>query len=230
MCDDNTATRSNNSHLEEKHIPSLFIVQQLLWSLRNTLIRKSVLPPYPYRCVGPMAAANPQPRPIPGTPRVISPSPTPSDNKERRDGYFGPITRSVTRNRVKSPPLIDEEKERDYTSDSSVESDRARTRSRSPITAGRRRRSRRSSSSTSLVSGLTARPKPLGKKKDTPSVIPNGHASNGHLSPSSAGSSYWRDLSRSPSPLGLIPIHRHWRSVVCHIFPPERFLPPYADD
>lgn len=48
---------------------------------------------------------------------------------------------------------------------------------------------------------------------------------NGHLSPSSAvepGSyttagfwqSKWRDFSRSPSPLGLIPIHRHWRTFV----------------
>jgi diacylglycerol kinase (CTP) len=38
-----------------------------------------------------------------------------------------------------------------------------------------------------------------------------------HLSPKSAGgmgSSYWRNLSRSPSPLGLIPLHRHWRSFI----------------
>ena len=28
------------------------------------------------------------------------------------------------------------------------------------------------------------------------------------------GSSYWRNLSRSPSPLGLIPIHREWRAFV----------------
>lgn len=165
-------------------------------------------------------AATSQPRAIPGTPRVISPSPTPSDHREGREGYFGPVTRSVARNRVKSPPLIDEENEKDGTSDSSVESDRARTRSRSPITPSRPSRFRRSSSSASSASGLKANSKLAGKKKkDVPPVTANGYASNGHLSPSSAGSSYWRELSRSPSPLGLIPIHRHWRSLVRHYHP-----------
>ena len=40
---------------------------------------------------------------------------------------------------------------------------------------------------------------------------------NGHLlappQPTIAGWN-WRDFSRSPSPLGLIPIHRHWRTFV----------------
>lgn len=44
-------------------------------------------------------------------------------------------------------------------------------------------------------------------------------STNGFLSPASAypqgyGSAYWRNLSRSPSPLGLIPIHREWRAFV----------------
>ena len=40
---------------------------------------------------------------------------------------------------------------------------------------------------------------------------------NGHLRPESAAAKYWRELSRSPSPLGLIPIHQSWRSFVrCH--------------
>jgi len=47
----------------------------------------------------------------------------------------------------------------------------------------------------------------------------NGKAStsNGHLAPPqpSAPTGWsWRDFSRSPSPLGLIPIHRHWRTFV----------------
>jgi diacylglycerol kinase (CTP) len=37
---------------------------------------------------------------------------------------------------------------------------------------------------------------------------------NGHLSPESAVTSYWRAISRSPSPLGLIPIHQKWRVFV----------------
>ena len=47
---------------------------------------------------------------------------------------------------------------------------------------------------------------------------PNGQM-NGFLSPNSAypqgfGRAYWRNLSRSPSPLGLIPIHKEWRAFI----------------
>ncbi|KAI6857350.1 hypothetical protein KC318_g22134, partial [Hortaea werneckii] len=60
---------------------------------------------------------------------------------------------------------------------------------------------------------------------------PNGDqaAPNGFLSPASAypqgyGSSYWRNLSRSPSPLGLIPIHREWRAFVHKHEVPRKIL------
>jgi diacylglycerol kinase (CTP) len=40
-------------------------------------------------------------------------------------------------------------------------------------------------------------------------------ANGGHLAPPTIpGYWTWRDFSRSPSPLGLIPIHRHWRSFI----------------
>lgn len=68
----------------------------------------------------------------------------------------------------------------------------------------------------------TSKPGASTKKKPDPiAKPPNGTAhSNGFLSPADAyrdfgfGSSYWRNLSRSPSPLGLIPIHREWRAFV----------------
>ncbi|KAI9857491.1 MAG: SWI/SNF complex component snf12 [Trichoglossum hirsutum] len=141
-------------------------------------------------------------RRVPGTPRVISPSPTPSDSGDQTSGgYFGPITRSASK-RVVSPSAIDEENEVDgwNLSDSSLE--RSRTRSRSPVIEARRRRK----------SGYTAQ-KPVVSRKDGETVVANGKT-NGHLVPPRTISSYWRDLSRSPSPLGLIPIHRHWRSFV----------------
>jgi diacylglycerol kinase (CTP) len=52
---------------------------------------------------------------------------------------------------------------------------------------------------------------------------------NGYLSPDSAyprgfGSAYWRNLSRSPSPLGLIPIHREWRIFIHKHEIPRKFL------
>lgn len=63
------------------------------------------------------------------------------------------------------------------------------------------------------------------KKPQEPLKPPNGTTqangdANGFLSPASAypksgfGSAYWRSLSRSPSPFGLIPIHREWRAFI----------------
>lgn len=161
---------------------------------------------------------------VPGTPRVISPTPPPSEAPDTRDGYFTSMTWSgPTRHRVVSPPPIDEEDQNDgENSDSSLEK-RARTRSRSPKTAGNGQQG----SSRTHVNGrgdtsIKATSKP--RKKPDP-ITPNGKVtSNGSLSPSSAGTSYWRDFSRSPSPLGLIPIHRHWRSFVHRHEIPRKIL------
>ncbi|KAK3344330.1 hypothetical protein B0T25DRAFT_323542 [Lasiosphaeria hispida] len=145
---------------------------------------------------------------IPATPRVISPSPTPSESDAAaRESYFGPVTRSAARKRLGTPQPVKEELDEDE----SPELRRARTRSRSPI-------------DTRKLGRLTSR---------KPTTTANGHAKiasapltnsylpekveNGHLLPPTpttfAGWS-WRDFSRSPSPLGLIPIHRHWRTFV----------------
>jgi diacylglycerol kinase (CTP) len=62
------------------------------------------------------------------------------------------------------------------------------------------------------MSGLTSRRQLNGLKKSL-ELTPNG-TSNGHLSPAQANKNYWREMSRSPSPLGLIPIHQKWRSFI----------------
>jgi diacylglycerol kinase (CTP) len=135
----------------------------------------------------------------PSTPRVISPSPTPSA-LSNGDEYFPPTTRSAAKRRMGSHAPIDEIDE-----DSEVER-RARTRSRSPLDGVRKRRM----SGFTTVSG-----KPLkeGFIPDGAPIVSNG-GTNGHLKPPQSVASYWRELSRSPSPLGLIPIHRQWRSFV----------------
>ena len=138
---------------------------------------------------------------IPATPQIISPSPTIQDSSEARDGYFAPTTRSASK-RASSPSPIAEENE----PDSSDSDKRARARSRSPKSLINQNRP------TALTSA-TAKPTAASSRVRKPSEPPT----NGHLSPSSAASaasSYWRDFSRSPSPLGLIPIHRHWRSFI----------------
>lgn len=156
---------------------------------------------------------------IPTTPRVISPSPTPSESSSK--DYFGPTTRSAARTaRTKSPPPISEYKERDGSgsgSDRDPEK-RARTRSRSPALEGGKDGRRKLSGLTSIKqSGApTTANKTVRRRGDQ--VVANG-ATNGHLSPQSANKSRWswRELSRSPSPLGLIPIHKTWRTFVSNV-------------
>lgn len=154
--------------------------------------------------------------PIPSTPRVISPSPTPSETPSSKDGYFGPITRSATRGSRAKSPTIPEDKDNESSGSDRDPEKRARTRSRSPVLTGDGMSRRRMSGLTAInpKSGLpSAAGRPVRRKVDV--ALANG-AANGHLSPQSAskGRWNWRELSRSPSPLGLIPIHTKWRSFV----------------
>ncbi|EAS32470.3 phosphatidate cytidylyltransferase [Coccidioides immitis RS] len=154
---------------------------------------------------------------IPATPRVISPSPTPSELSESKDGYRGPLTRSASaRRQLSSPPPISEEdrgQENESGSDSSTNK-RARTRSRSPITKSPGKTRRR-------LSGLASIDESPSKLKP----LTNGFLSpNGHLSPYSTAKEPFRDLSRSPSPLGLIPLHRHYRNFIHRHEIPRKLL------
>jgi len=126
---------------------------------------------------------------IPTTPRVISPSPTPSEStKKDKDGYFTTVE-----------PIPE-----DGENTSDPEFARARTRSRSPNVS-------RSTAKANAAEGRSVR-----RRVNTSDE--KSSETNGFLSPKSAvtgmGASYWRSLSRSPSPLGLIPIHREWRTFI----------------
>ena len=157
---------------------------------------------------------------IPSTPRVLSPSPTPSESSDAATaGYFGPVTRSAAKRSTTASAITEEPAEAD--ADEELEA-RARARSRSPhSTALRRRR----------ASGhALPKAKPSAVHRSEPLVGPGAPAAaNGFLSPASAAgfrspASYWRELSRSPSPLGLIPIHRHWRRFVHRHEVPRKLL------
>ncbi|KAI2468391.1 hypothetical protein F4781DRAFT_422659 [Annulohypoxylon bovei var. microspora] len=180
------------------------------YDLRQTLtgtVSLSPLPLFPYNM-----AFRGKPF-IPATPRVISPSPTPSETQDEtsQDSYLGPVTRSAARRRQAgsvAPQLslyesIDEE--------SDPELRRARTRSRSPI------KSRKVGGLTSARSGRTPKSKP---KEKNEVKVKEEETSNGHLAPPTPGYAPtlagwdWRDFSRSPSPLGLIPIHRHFKKFI----------------
>lgn len=111
-------------------------------------------------------------------------SPTPSDTSAR-DGYF---TRSVARKSRVSTPSPSQEAGPDPET-------RARTRSRSPVLQ-------------SKMAPLTKIGALATKRGQT-----KAGEINGHLAPPQENS-YWRSFSRSPSPLGLIPIHVEFRQFV----------------
>lgn len=151
---------------------------------------------------------------IPATPRVISPSPTPSERQrddpqdDPQESYSGPLTRSATKRRQAAgrsaiPSIqdnIDEESETD------PELRRARTRSRSPI---KTRKSNNFASTRLSRASKKVQPEISLKETNNGATTPNGH-----LAPPTTPGWNWRDFSRSPSPLGLIPIHRHFQILI----------------
>ncbi|EME46624.1 hypothetical protein DOTSEDRAFT_70592 [Dothistroma septosporum NZE10] len=171
---------------------------------------------------------------VPNTPRVVSPSPTPSE-QSGKDGYFAHTTRCQVQRKSSIDPIqehaVDHEEDPDLA--------RARSRSRSPHLGRRATRDLRmtmnghvSSSGTATASKSDSTTKPTRRKTDDLKVTngaPKDGDTNGFLSPAAAypegfGSAYWRNLSRSPSPLGLIPIHREWRAFVHRHEVPRKLL------
>lgn len=151
---------------------------------------------------------------IPATPRVVSPSPTPSERELSQDpsssSYLGPVTRSAARRkRLATPQCV---KQDPIDEDEHKGIGRSRLRSRSPLETGR---------PNGLMPVKTEK-----AKIDEPSSDEKPDEKNGHLSPVSAQAPgwSWRDFSRSPSPLGLIPIHRHWRTFIHKHEVPRKLL------
>lgn len=170
------------------------------------VVPSPTLPPFPYD-MSTRSKSN-----IPGTPRVISPSPTPSETHDgSEDAYLGPVTRSAARRRQTggiAPQPIQESIDED---ESDPELRRARTRSRSPINP------RRVAPLLSTTNSRTTR----GSRSQDQELTTHANGvvttANGHLAPPTPATPSgwsWRDFSRSPSPLGLIPIHRHFRKFV----------------
>lgn len=175
---------------------------------------------------------------IPDVPRVISPSPTYSENAGT-ESYFAPETRSKKARHDSVEPIQEQADNGEELTDSELA--RARTRSRSPQMERKHAAPRMTALNGTAAGRTTARSgtpsatalKPTRRQKEeeeestttkTPSDAtpsPSSSEEKTYLSPSTAytyttgyGSAYWRNLSRSPSPLGLIPIHRSWRAFI----------------
>ncbi|KAK3196611.1 Diacylglycerol kinase [Lecanicillium sp. MT-2017a] len=135
------------------------------------------------------------------TPRVVEPSS--SDAAE----YSAPTTRSGSRRTTpQSSQILDKGgiDGDDHEDSPPPGTRRSRTRSRSPIDGKIPRMTARSPPQETPSEGKASSPS-NGKP-----VVPNGN----FLAPPQPAGWSWRDFSRSPSPLGLIPIHRHWRTFV----------------
>ncbi|KAK3721934.1 Diacylglycerol kinase [Vermiconidia calcicola] len=164
---------------------------------------------------------------IPPTPRVISPSPTPSEIGGK-DGYFPPTTRAKGQKMNSRGSSVEpiEEQQDDHLHEEDPELARARARSRSPQISRPQARTNGGVTASGLKAIVATGPTRRKKQEDV--KAPNGQP-NGFLSPDSAyprgfGSAYWRNLSRSPSPLGLIPIHREWREFIHKHEVPRKIL------
>ncbi|KAI1403306.1 hypothetical protein F4819DRAFT_451603, partial [Hypoxylon fuscum] len=148
---------------------------------------------------------------IPAPPRVISPSPTPSETQETSDdSYLGPVTRSAARRRQTGNVAPQQTLHEDLDEESDPELRRARTRSRSPI------KTRKVGGFTSTRSSRASKSKV--KEEEIENKVPDVvvETPNGHLAPPTPTISGWdwRNFSRSPSPLGLIPIHRRFKTFI----------------
>lgn len=195
-----TATRESR---KDRHLHSAFWPLRFCDGIRRYCtgaICLPALPPFPYS----MSARG---TPIPATPRVISPSPTPSEIEDR-ESYFGPVTRSAARKRLATPAPVEEELDEDE----GPELRRARTRSRSPMDTRKLAKLTPKRSAKPTNGHTPVASEPLTNIAVVPEKSPNGHLSP--PVPGTYGGWSWRDFSRSPSPLGLIPIHRHWRTFV----------------
>ncbi|KAJ1338567.1 diacylglycerol kinase (CTP) [Microdochium nivale] len=199
------------------------------------------LPLFPPAAAMPPRTSN---RLVPATPRVISPSPTPP-GLSGQDSYFGPTTRSAARRRLaasSTTPTIPEPS--DLESDPELR--RARVRSRSPKKARTAAASLTPSRPAPRSRSSRTKPKDI-SSSSTPAIPPDKTATeeeevldngavvtpNGHLAPPSSSGSIttnkptswsWRDFSRSPSPLGLIPVHRHFRILIHKHEVPRKIL------
>ncbi|KAI0425820.1 hypothetical protein F5Y09DRAFT_351919 [Xylaria sp. FL1042] len=200
------------SATSEPRRDSHLVLHSAFWPLRLSDLRRiftgtvsaPVLPPCPF----PMSSR--ARRGVPATPRVISPSPTPSD-QDGSGSYLGPVTRSAARRRQTGSvtPQLPIRESLDEESDPELR--RARTRSRSPIKARK------------MQNLASAKPETQPGSSSAGNAVNHANgatkSSDGLLAPPSLATGLytgwnWRDFSRSPSPLGLIPIHRHFQTLI----------------
>ena len=153
-----------------------------------------------------MATSSHYPYPISNRARVSSSSLASSeDGKISKDSYLRPVTRSITRaGNLSQGRLSQGQTEKASTTHNGHANSRSRRLSQQK---GGNDRSGGKDTEAPAESTVVGRKGKDGRSKTSRTV-------NGHLSAENKPKSSWRDISRSQSPLGLIPVHRNWRSFV----------------
>ena len=175
-------------------------------TLPRGIISSPLLPAFAACWQQAMATSSHYPYPIPNSPRLSSSSPiSPEDGIISKDSYLRPVTRSITR--ANSRPHEKHSQPRSEKAPA-TRSGHTSTRSKSPL-----------QQDDGSGKGITTEAEPLAAFKVTrrkPKVgsLEKRYSADGYLRPESEPRASWRDISRSQSPLGLIPIHQNWRSFV----------------
>ena len=175
-------------------------------ALPRGIISSPILPAFTVCWRQAMATSSHYPYPIPNSPRISSTSPISSDDGMiSKDSYLRPVTRSITRTRNGSHEKhLQRRNERVFI----THNNHINIHSRSPLQQDGGFEKSTATNTEPPATFKVARRKTKDGRSDKRNNI------DGHLRPENKPRSSWRDISRSQSPLGLIPIHRNWRSFV----------------
>ena len=175
-------------------------------ALPRGIVSSQLLPAFAVCWQQAMATSSHYPYPISNSARVSSPSLVPlEDGKISKDSYLRPVTRSITHAGSRSQGKY-----------SQAQIEKVST-TRNGRTNSRSRRLSQHNDGNNNISAIDTEASATStvvRRKVKDGQPKTKRAANGHLSPENEPKSSLRDISRSQSPSGLIPVHRSWRSFV----------------
>lgn len=175
-------------------------------ALPRGIVSSQLLPAFAVCWRQAMATSSHYPYPISNSARVSSsPLVSSEDGKISKDSYLRPVTRSITRAGSRSQGRLPQ-----------GQTDKIST-TYTGYTNSRSRKLSQQNHCNDRINGVdTEAPaaSTVVRRRVKDGQSKSSKTANGYLSSENKAEPLWRDISRSRSPLGLIPIHRNWRSFV----------------
>lgn len=187
-------------------LPLVALFSTYQTALPRGIISSQLLPAFAVCWRQAMATSSHYPYPISSSARVSSSSLVSSeDDKLSKDSYLRPVTRSITRAGSRSQGRLPQGR-----------TDKISTNYTGHANSRSRKLSQPNHCNDSISGVDTEAPaaSTVVRRKVKDGHPKSSKTANGHLSSENKAKPLWRDISRSQSPLGLIPIHRNWRSFV----------------